>query len=113
MATLTADQLADLQADIGITDDESVFTDDELHRLFTRADEDYPTTVAYSLKQLWRSAAKFANYTQNASSEEKNQIFKNLGELVAHAEKEAGISGGAISVGSLSLNFLEDDPDDA
>jgi hypothetical protein len=110
MATLTADQLADLQADIGITDDESVFTDTELDRLFTRADEDYPTTVAYALRQLWRSAAKFANYTQNASSEEKGTIFKNLGELVAHAEKEAGLSGGKLTMGSIDLNFLEDDP---
>lgn len=110
MAELTAEQLADLQADIGITNDQAVFTDAELHRLFTRADEDYNTTVAYALRQLWRSAAKFASYTQNASREEKNQIFKNLGELVFHAEKEAGLSGGVLTMGTIDLNFLEDDP---
>jgi DNA replication protein DnaD len=111
MATLTSSQLVDLQADLGITDDESVFTDVELNRLYTRADSDYATTVAYSFRQLWANAAKFANYTQNQSSEQKRQIFENLGELMRHAEAHAGIAGGVLSIGSIDLNFLEDDPD--
>lgn len=113
MAELTTEQLADLQADLGITDDETVFTDEELNRLFTRADEDYDTTKAYALRQLWTSAAKFTKYTQNASSEDKTSIFKQLGEVLAHAEAQAGLSGGKLSMGNLDLNFLEDDPSSA
>lgn len=110
--TLTSDQLNDLQSDLGITDDESVFTDAELNRLYTRAGEDYDLTVVYALRQLRAQAAKFTKYTQNASSEERQQIFDHLSVMLAGAEKNAGVSGGKITVGLIDLD-LDADADNA
>jgi hypothetical protein len=105
MATLTTDQLSDLQADLGITDDESVFADAELNRLFTRAEEDYDLTVIYALRQMWRNAAKFTKYTQNASSEERQQIFDHLGKLLADAEGKYGLNDNVLEVGTIALGI--------
>ena len=71
MATLSAAQLGDIQGDLGIGSDGAVFTDSELHRLYTRADSDYELTVVYALEQLMVDAAKLNDYTAGSSSEKK------------------------------------------
>lgn len=104
---LSADQLADFQADLGISSDESVFTDAELNRLYTRAEDDYDTAVALGIRQLMMDAAKLNNYTVGSSSEQKAQVFDHLKAMWEMWSKAAGIGGGALQAGVLDLDFME------
>jgi hypothetical protein len=89
MATLTADQLTDLRADLGDVPT-STFTDDELHRLYTRADSDYTQTVVLALRQMVVNAAKFNDYTAGEDTTKKSQIFDHLVKLLAYYEGKSG-----------------------
>jgi hypothetical protein len=99
MAELTSDQLTDLRGDIGDTGDPPAFTDTELQRLFTRAEEDYDTTVLLALRQLLGNAIKLADYTQNASQEKRSQVFSHLKSMVAYWE-------GIVDTGSTQVKFV-------
>lgn len=109
MATLNNDQLADLQGDLGIRDDEAVFTNAELNRLYTRAGGDYETTVAYAYRQLWATALKFTKYTQGRSSEDKTAIRDALKDATLYWENKAGIAGGKLSSGTIDLGLDQED----
>ncbi len=89
MTDLSADQLADLQADLGIGDSEGVFTDAALSRLYTRADGDYNLTVTLAIRQLLMNAVRFNDYTSGQSQEKKSQIFDHLKTLLAYWEQKA------------------------
>jgi hypothetical protein len=82
--SLTTAQLTDMQADLGITDDESVFTDTELNRLYTRASNDYNTAVYYGWRQLLANVAKFHNYTAGMTKVERGQVFDHVEKMVQH-----------------------------
>ncbi len=92
MGELSSDELTDLRGDIGDTGTAQAFADDELQRLFTRAGEDYETTVLLALRQLLGNAWKLHNYQQNQSSESRKQVFDNLKSMVAYWEGIVGSS---------------------
>lgn len=108
---LTAEQLADFQADVGIAADQAVFTDAELSRLYVRAGSDYNTAVALAIRQLMADAAKLNNYTAGASSERKSQVFDHLKAMYEVWSKAAGIGdagiGNTLTAGVLDLDFME------
>lgn len=98
----------DFRADIG--DGAGAFSDAEIDALETRATARYGASVAYegarvlALNQLIANAAKFADYTQNDSSEKKSQKFSNLLKLrgiykaeLAEAEEDA--AGASVRMG--------------
>ena len=87
MAELSAAQLLDIRADLG--DDGTVFTDAELHRLYTRANSDYNTSVAMGVRQLLINASKMHDYSIAHSSESKGQIFKNLQDMLKYWDEKA------------------------
>jgi hypothetical protein len=87
MATLSSAQLLDIRADLG--DDGTVFTDTELHRLYTRASSDYNTTVVLGLRQMLVNAAKLHDYRIAQSAESKSQIYKQLKDMLVYWEKRA------------------------
>lgn len=89
MATLTATLRTDVQGDLGIGSDQGVFTDDELDRLYTRADSDYGTTIYLAFRQLLADAAKFNDYTAGHTSEKKSQLWDHLKEMVAFWREES------------------------
>lgn len=103
MAELTATQRADLQGDLDIGSAEAIFTNDELDRLYTRADEDYDATVVLAIRQLLMHAAKFADYTAGQTSEKKAQVFEHLGRLLAYYEKKADSATQVQIVGATSV----------
>lgn len=82
MATLTSDQLADLRADLGDVPT-TTFTDDELHRLYTRAESDYNQTVVLAVKQMLANAAKFSDFTTGMDESKKSQVFDHLKYLLS------------------------------
>ena len=107
MATLSADQLGDLYGDLGIGSDGAVFTDTELHRLYTRADGDYDLAVVYGVEQIMMDAAKFNDYTAGSSTEKKSQVFAQLKEMRGIWAARAGVSGGTLQAGVVDLDFME------
>jgi hypothetical protein len=107
MATLTADQLADMQGDLGIGSTGDVFTDKELSRLYTRAGSDYDLTVVYALDQLLVDAAKLNDYTAGASSEKKSQVFNQLKMMRAMWGVRAGVGQGTLRAGVVDLDFQD------
>lgn len=107
MATLSAAQLGDIQADLGIGQDGAVFTDAELSRLYTRAESDYDLTVVYALEQLMVDAAKLNDYTAGSSSEKKSQVFAQLKAMREMWAKRAGVGFGELGAGVIDLDFME------
>lgn len=78
-----------MQADLGISADGSVFTDAELNRLYTRADDDYAGAVVLAIRQLTMNAAKLNDYTAGETSEKKSQVFQNLKTMLSYWEEQA------------------------
>lgn len=96
---LTSDQLSDMQADLAITDDETVFTNEELERLYTRAEGDYDRALYFAWRQLRNNAAKLTDYTAGMTSEQRRQVFENLQKITDDYEREARGSNQARIVG--------------
>lgn len=82
MATLTAAQLADMQADLGIDATEAVFTDEELQRLYDRAADDYALAVYYGWRQLLGASAKYIDYKVAQTSISRSQAFQHIKDMV-------------------------------
>ena len=103
---LSAAQLTDIQADIGIGSDESVFTDDELNRLYARADSDYSLAVLYAIRQILTNAARFHDLTRGDDSDKKQQVFANLEKIY---DKWVTETGGAapLVTGTIEFDIIE------
>jgi hypothetical protein len=101
MAELSAAQLLDIRADLG--DDGTVWTDDELDRLYTRASSDYNSAVVLAIRQLLMNAAKLHDYSLAQSSESKSQIFKNLKEMLTYWDDKASTRQQVKMVGMRSV----------
>lgn len=82
MATLTPEQLADLQADLGIDDTEAVFTDAELQRLYDRAGSDHNLSVYYGWRQVLSASAKWVDYKVAQTSVSRSQAFDHIKAMV-------------------------------
>ena len=104
---LTTIQLADMQADLGIDSHETVFTDDELDRLYDRASSDYATAMAYAVRQLLMNAARFNDYTAGMNTEKKSQVFAQLKAMYEMWVAEAG--GGLVPLvsGTIEQDLIE------
>lgn len=86
---LTYEQLTDLQADLGLTDDQCVFLDDELERLYERAGNDYNTAVYLGWRQIMASTAKFFSYSSWQTSVRKDQVFDHVTKMVEFWQNES------------------------
>ncbi len=92
---LTAEQLSDFRADIG--DDGSVFTEDELNRLYERASSDYDQAIVLALRQLLASAAKLHDYQIAHAMERKSQV-DHLQKLLAYPETTLGTAAQQVRI---------------
>lgn len=72
--------LKDLQGDLGIDASQTVFTDAELERLYTRANSNQDLAVYYGFRQLLASANKFFDYTAGLTTEKRSQVRAQLKE---------------------------------
>lgn len=97
--SLSAEQLADMQNDLGIGDDESVFTDAELARLFERAEGDYNLAVYFGYRQLLAQANRFHDYTAGMTSVKRSQMRTHLQESLAFWKEEAKAAEGVRMLG--------------
>lgn len=84
---LTAQQLNDLRADLGV--DSTIFSDSELERLWDRVSgassdtQRHEATLALMARQLWTSSAKLHDYTAGESDEKLSQVVTNLQKIYA------------------------------
>lgn len=109
---LTSEQLADMQADLGIGADEKVFTDAELNRLFARSSSDFNLAVAIGFRQLMADTAKFNDYTAGQSSEKKSQVFDHVKAMYELWLREAGGGLAPLVAGTIVQDFQEPDSTD-
>lgn len=103
---LTSDQLALVQALVGVDDSEAVFTDVTLNIFFTEASDDIYGTAALAIRVLLVNAAKRNAYAQGQSREEAQQVFENLEKLEKKYQKladEGVVPTGALIVGIRSV----------
>jgi len=108
MATLTATQRADMQGDLGISTDEAVFTNDELDRLYTRADSDYNLAVYYAYRQLLAQANKFHDYTSGMTKIQRQQMRENIKDSMDFWQEEARTTANQVRI----VGILEIPPRD-
>lgn len=99
---LTSDQLADMQADLGIDDSEAVFTDEELERLFQRASEDYNSAVYLAWRQLLANSARYIDYRVAQTEEKRSQVFAHIKEMVAFWGAESRIAGNQVLIAGMN-----------
>lgn len=107
---LTAAQRMDLAADVGIADDESVFSDAELDRNYARESNNYKRAVVRTLWQLLADPVKFKRYAECVSEDERKGLRASLEKRLARAEKDAGMAGGSLSAGTMTLGLDQPDP---
>lgn len=105
---LTAEQLADMQADLGIESDGAVFTNTELNRLYTRAEEDYALAVYYGYRQLLADANKLYDYTAGQTRVEHSQVREHLEKAADFWRAESGAMPSASAVGKTALRYTID-----
>lgn len=114
---LTADQLSDLQADLGIDDSEAVFTDAELERLFQRAGEVYATAVWYAWRQLLAASTKYIDYKVAQTEEKRSQLYAHIKEMVAYWGDESNKATNTQGVRIVGLTEIpprwKEEPDTA
>jgi hypothetical protein len=101
MSELTTAQRADMQADLGIDTRQDVFTNDELDRLYTRAESDYNLAVYFAFRQLLADAAKLHNYTQAQTKMDKSQVFDHIKAMVVFWQGEARTAGNQVLIAGL------------
>lgn len=85
----TATQRTNLRLDLGLADDETVFTTAAIDALYTRAAALHPSDTALqdalvrvlAVRQLRNMHATLADYDQGESSEKLSQVFKHLDTL--------------------------------
>ena len=110
---LDANQLADMQGDLGITTDQAVFTDAELNRLFDRTDSDYNGAVYLAFRQLLADSAKFFNYTAGQTRIEREAVFTHVKAMVDFWKDESRTAANQLAI--LGLNEIpprwKDEPD--
>jgi hypothetical protein len=89
----------------------SIFSDARLNRNYTRAEGDYDLAVVITLRQLLASKSDFDLWTAGQSDEAKQDKFNNVEKLLDRWEDIAGVDGGSLSAGTLSLglDMTEDD----
>jgi len=92
---LTAEELTRFRRKIGDTGTTQAFSDDELQDLYTQAGDDFNTAIRDAYIELLGNSWKFRDYTQGESQESKQQIFKNLQDVLGIWEKKVSSAGGS------------------
>lgn len=98
---LSATLRTDLQADLGIGSDETVFTNAELDRLYARAENAYNLTVFFAYRQLLAQANKFHNYTEGMTRVERKQMRDNIADSMKFWQAEGRVQARMIGLNPI------------
>ncbi len=109
---LTPAEITSIRRKIGDTASPSAFSDDEINATYDEQGTSTLTVVAL-FDELLVSAARLTDYTQNASSEKRSQVFSQLEKLrdkyQALANKEAKDSKRQVVIAKTSKPRREKD----
>lgn len=83
MTTLTVAQTLDLLADLAAGALGDVFTQDELQRLYDRAEDDYNLAVYYGWRQIAADSARWVSYKVAQTSVDRGAAFDHIAKMVA------------------------------
>ena len=86
---LTTTQRAYVQRNLGITTDETVFTNNELDDIYDETGSDLKATVYSGWLALMANAAKFFNYTAGQSKVERAAVFDHVKAMVEFWKDES------------------------
>lgn len=95
---LTTTQRAYVQRNLGITADETVFTNTELDDIFAETDSDLKSTVYSGWLALMANAAKFFNYTAGQSKVERAAVFDHVKAMVEFWKDESRTAAEQVAV---------------
>jgi hypothetical protein len=114
--TLTADQKTDLRQLTGMECTPYDIADTVVQTLYDRAyalGEDTLTTEAITvvsiLERLWGQARIKVDQNGELQTEMRSQYFLNIEKMLKRWEAKAGMSGGIISAGTISLGLDQDE----
>ena len=107
---LTTAQRMDLAGDIGIADDESIFSDAELDRFYERGNSNYKKALVYALRQLLTDPVRFKRYASCFDAKERDGLRASLEKRLTQAEKSASMTGGTLSSNTIALGLDQPDP---
>lgn len=109
---LTIDQRSDLQGDLGIGFDQTIFTDHELDRAYTRAASNYDLTLAFLMRQLAASPKRLMFYFgTNCPEDQQKSMRAALMTRLTTLEKALGLTNAPLQVGSIDLSLDFDEID--
>lgn len=106
---LTAEDLADLQDDLDLGDQELVLTDARLNRAYNRAGGELLKTRVYAWRWLEVQAMKLYNTSTGLMRQERGVIFERVKAKRIESEKEAGMFNGAMRMATFGLGINEPD----
>lgn len=116
MPTLTADELQDYRQLAGDADEPFDISDDRIQGFYNTAyakGEDAETTQALTivamLQRLYGLMLRKVDKGGEIETEDRSQMTKHFKDALAYWEGVAGVGGaGALGVGTLDLNLIED-----
>ena len=114
----TAEQLADLRADLADTAASPAFADADLQRLWQRAAGRHERACYLAVRQLLSQANRFHDYAlgQGATDQKESQVRANLRDMLdvfAAAGGAVAGSGGGAGLVSLQLGTVNTTTDPA
>lgn len=89
MTTLTAEQTIDMLADLAAGDIDDVFSQDELQRLFDRAEDNYSLAVYYGWRQTLANSARWVDYQVAQTKVSRGQAFDHIRAMLDFWQDES------------------------
>ena len=111
MAALTDNQVRFIRDMIGDTDADFIVSADTLDRMHTQADGDLDTTIVYALRKIRAFYAKAVSAEGQDQRDYNDALFRNYSDLLAQAERRAGMGGSRLIASSIQLNLNLTDAD--
>jgi len=108
MTTLTSAQKARFRAQCGDTNTTPKIDDTTLQSLYDSAASDEPTTMVYLLRWLVGLAVDEIQFSQGDQQKSGNQHYEQLERLLAYWENKAGMTGGLMTIGRMTLELDAD-----
>lgn len=105
LTAIQLNRLRDLTGGRTNTRDKDHLQDEELQDEYTNAGEVWDTTVVYVLRRRVGMAAPYVDKSHDVNSVSLSQRVKNMRDLLADAEKRAGLTGGTLTTGKLRRNL--------
>lgn len=104
MTNLTNSLIEQVRGEIGDVGPDFLIPRDQLQRMYERAEGEYEPLLVYALRWMVGYYARAVTSKGQDERTYNNKLWEHYKEMLTSAENQAGMSGGKIMVGSVSLN---------